>query len=143
MSEFRKAVEVVSPSEVKTVRAEPIEDGEKVDNPIADSGRSVVVAKENDLLATYEQEHNRPLVAEYFGADSIWDKEPSLKRDLQEIEAYLRNKVESNKLDNSVRAGQKFLKELEREAGLTTYESTSTRIAKLLAFIDFKKVVEE
>lgn len=142
MSEFRKAIDQTPAEEVKTARPTHTEDGEKVENPLSFKGTPIIETKEDSLLATYEQDQGKPFVAEYFDAVGVWDKEPSLMRDLQEIEAYIRDKVEKNQIDNSTRAGKEFLKNLEREAGLTRYESTSTRIAKILAFIDFKKVVE-
>lgn len=112
-----------------------------VDNPLTPGGKSTVDTKAADLLATYEQDQGKPYVADYYDIGGVWNKEPTMERDLKEIEGYIRLQVTKGKLDNSTRSAEKFLKALEREAGLTTYESTPQRIQKMLSFIDFKKVV--
>jgi hypothetical protein len=97
---------------------------------------------EASLFATYEADQKHPYVADYFEVPDMWDKEETLARDLKEIEGYLRSRVENQKLANSTKAAKEFLKELERKAGLTRYESAPQRIEKILAYIDFKKVVD-
>jgi hypothetical protein len=97
---------------------------------------------EASLFATYELDQKRPFMADYFEVATIWDEEPSLARDLQEIEGYVREQVTNKKVDNSIKAAKEFIKELERKAGLTRYESAPQRIVKILAYIDFKKVVD-
>lgn len=93
------------------------------------------------LFATHEDDIGVPYTAEYFEIKNVWDKEESLKRDVREIEGYIRDQVSKGKVDNSTKAANNFLKELERKAGLTRYESSTNRINKLLAYIDFQQVV--
>lgn len=97
---------------------------------------------ESSLFATYEADQKKPYSADYFEISEIWDKEPSLARDLKEIEGYIREQVSNKKVDNSTKAAKEFLKEMERKAGLSRYESTPQRIQKILAYVDFKRVVE-
>lgn len=97
---------------------------------------------ESDLFYTYEDDQKKPYAAEYFEVNDVWDKEPTLARDLKEIEGYVRSQVSDKKVDNSTKAAKEFLKELERKAGLSRYESHPQRIQKVLAYIDFKKVVD-
>lgn len=97
---------------------------------------------ESSLFATYELDQKRPFMADYFEVGNVWDKEETLGRDLKEIEGYIRTQVEAEKVDNSIKAVKEYVKELERKAGLSRYESTSQRIQKILAYIDFRKVVE-
>lgn len=114
-----------------------------VSQPVAQGDTSSgSVVSDSELLYTYEDEQKRPYTADYFEVPSVWDKEPALKRDLQEIEGYIRSQVTDGKLDNSTKAADLFLKELERKAGLTRYEAAPQRIQKLLAYIDFRKVVD-
>jgi hypothetical protein len=84
----------------------------------------------------------KPYMADYFEISDVWDKEPTLARDLKEIEGYIRERVGNKKVDNSTKAANQYIKELERKAGLSRYESTPQRIQKVLAYIDFQKVVE-
>lgn len=97
---------------------------------------------EASLFATYEDDQKSPYTAKYFEVDNVWKEEPTLARDLKEIEGYVREQVTSKKVANTVKAAQKFLKELERKAGLSTYESPNKRIDKLLAYIDFRRTVD-
>lgn len=129
MSVFRTA-----PEPSQSVSDEPKQ------TPVIESG-SPVETHAPELLATYRDDMGKPYVAEYLGVDSVWDQDKSLQRDVEEIEGYLQEQVKNGVLDNSTRAGKEFLKQLERDAGLTRYESGANRIQKLLAYIDFKRVV--
>lgn len=97
---------------------------------------------ESDLFATYEGDQKKPYMADYFGVPETWDKEPSMARDLKEIEGYIREQVENKKVANDVKSAQKFMKEMERKAGLSTYESANQRITKILAYVDFRRTVD-
>ncbi len=112
--------------------------------PVATPGDPQVpaVAHDDSLFYTYEGDHMRPYTAEYFDVTNVWDAEPSLSRDLREIEGYIREQVHAGKLDNTTKAAGQFLKELERKADLTRYESGPQRIQKILGYIDFKRTVE-
>jgi len=110
------------------------------DAAIVDAG-SPVETHAPELLATYRDDMGKPYVAEYLDVTNVWDQDKTLQRDVEEIEGYLQEQVKNGVLDNSTRAGKEFLKQLERDAGLTRYESGANRIQKLLAYIDFKRVV--
>lgn len=110
--------------------------------PEVNTDNSVVSAKTpNDLVATYESEHGKPYVAKYLNVDNIAN-EPEFKRDLGEIEGFIRSRVENKQLDNSTHAADKYLKELEKKAGLTGYENANKRISSLLAYVDFIRKIE-
>lgn len=110
--------------------------------PKADVSNSAVSSKTNDdLLATYAEEHKKPYVAKYYNLDDYAD-EPEYKQELDTIEGFLKERVSSKKLDNSTKAADKYLKEIEKKAGLTGYENANERIRKLLAYVDFIKVIE-
>lgn len=97
---------------------------------------------DNSLFYTYEGDNMRPYSADYFEAGAMWDQEPSLARDLREIEGYVREKVHSGSIENTTKAASQFLKDLERKADLTRYESTPQRIQKLLGYIDFRRTID-
>jgi len=110
--------------------------------PKADTTNSVVSTKTpNDLVATYMDEHGKPYVAKYWNIENIAN-EPEYKRDLGEIEGFIKDRVSKGKLENSTNATDKYLKELEKKAGLTGYENANKRITNLLAYIDFIRKVE-
>ncbi len=110
--------------------------------PEADTSNSVVPTDSaSDLVATYEAEHGKPYVAKYLNVENI-ASEHEFKRDLGEIEGFIRSRVENKQLDNSTHAADKYLKELEKKAGLTGYENANKRITSLLAYIEFIRKVE-
>jgi hypothetical protein len=110
--------------------------------PTVDTTNSVVPTNTpNDLVATYSEEHGKPYVAKYLAVEEIAN-EPEFKRDLGEIEGFIKDRVTNGKLDNSTHATDKYLKELEKKAGLTGYENTNKRISSLLAYIDFIRKIE-
>lgn len=119
--------------------AEPTTD-KPADKPIVDASTGVETHID-DLVATYESDQGKPYVAKYFDIESVWDEQPELKRDIQEIEGYIRSQVSADRVDNSTKAAKEFLKDIERKAGLTRYESTNQRITKVLAYIDFQRTV--
>ena len=94
-----------------------------------------------ELVATYSSDMGKPYVAKYLEIEQFAD-EPEFKRDLSEIEGFIKERVEKKQLDNSTRAAEAYLKDLERKAGLSRYESTNKRITRLLAYIDFVRKVE-
>jgi hypothetical protein len=129
MSEFRAPV---APEPTTT----PVKD-----QPIAQIGDSVQTHAP-ELVATYSEDMGKPYVAKYLDLETVWDKEPTMSQELKEIEGFIQDQVKRGNLENSTKATDKYLKEIERKAGLTGYESATKRISTLIAYIDFRKVVD-
>lgn len=129
MSEFRKAI-AEAPS-VPTVQSVPQE------------LKATSTEHAPELVATYAEDMGNPYVAKLLGLESVWDKEPTMAREIKELEGYIQEQVRIGKLDNSTRATDRYFKDMERKAGLTGYESATKRISSLLAYIDFRRVVDE
>lgn len=122
--------------------AQPATPAKESTPPPKGNPAGTATVRETDLFATYEQDQKKPYAAKYYGVENTWDKEPTLARDLKEIEGYVREQVTNKKVANETKAAEKFMRELERKAGLSTYENPNQRITKLLAYIDFKRVVD-
>lgn len=97
---------------------------------------------ESSLFATYEDDQGNPYAADYFEIKGIWKDEPTLANELKTIEGYIREKVSNKEIENNTKSAKKFIQELEKKAGTNVYENTNKRIQKLLAYIEFRKVVE-
>lgn len=95
-----------------------------------------------DLLYTYQDEAKHPYTAKYLGIENVWNKEPVLKSEVDLLESYLRKMVVDKKIDNNVSSAKKYLEYLEGKAGIEPFESTTIRVAKLLKYINFRKVVD-
>lgn len=108
----------------------------------ADTTTSATQNNESSLFATYEDDQGRPFSSDYFEIGNIWDKEEGLTNELRTIEGYLREKVTKGDLENQTKAVKKFLTELEKKAGTNPYENTHKRISRVLAYIEFRKVVD-
>lgn len=129
MSTFRTLQEVQEPTTPEVQEA-----------PKEVEARTEPIIKVPDLMYTYEGDQGHPYTAEYFEVKEVWNKTPEMERDIKEIEGYVREQVSKGSVDNSLKAAEKFLREMERSAGLTRYESTNNRISKLIAYIDFKRI---
>lgn len=120
----------------------PAKEVKPANKPITDSG-SPVVTHAPELLATYQDDMGKPYVAQYLDIENIWDREENLTNEINTIEGYLREQIKKGKLENSTKSGEKFLKELEKKAGTNPYESATKRIQRILAYIEFRNVVDE
>lgn len=110
--------------------------------PDADTSNSAISTEsKNELVATYMDEKGKPYVAKYMNIENLAN-EPEYKRDLGELEGFIKDRVVKGKLENSTKATDKYLKELEKKAGLTGYENANKKISSLLAYINFVRVVE-
>jgi hypothetical protein len=136
-SVFRQSVPVTKTApELKPTA--PVDPTEK---PGDNSSTTAISEHKDTLLATYQQEIGKPYVATYFDMPTMWDKDPSIKNDLSTIEGYLNSMQAKGKLENSTKAAAKYLREMEKKAETNPYESTTNRINKLIAYIDFQRVV--
>lgn len=127
MSEFRQAVVSEPTAVAETPKAEV---------------KATTTEHAPELVATYSEDMGKPYVAKYMDIEGVWDKEPTMALEVKTIESFIQNQVKKGDLDNSTRATDKYLKEIEKKAGLTGYETATKRISAILAYIDFKKVID-
>lgn len=109
--------------------------------PIVDVG-SPIETHIDSLLSTYQDDQGKPYVAQYLDLEGVWDSEPTLKNELNTVEGYLREQVKKGNLENTTKAAKKYLSDLEKKAQTNPYESTSNRLSKILAYIEFRNVVD-
>lgn len=128
---FRVPVPDTTPDVPSSVADKPIE---KVGSPVETHAP--------ELLSTYQDDMGKPYVAKYLELDTVWDAEPHLRNELATIEGFIREQVKKGNLENSTKAADKYLKDLEKRAETNPYESTTNRISKLLAYIEFRNVVD-
>lgn len=129
MSTFREAIQEAPTTPVEAPKSELSEGG------------SPIQTHAETLLATYKEDMGVPYTADYLDIKDIWDKTEGLSKEVETIESYLQEQVELGNLENSTKSAEKYLKELESKAGINEYETTTKRITKILAYINFQKVV--
>jgi hypothetical protein len=113
-----------------------------LDSGVSSDKSSTADTSVADLLYTYEDEVKNPYIADYLDIKDIWNKEPTLEKEVRGLEDYLRKMVVSKKLDNNVKAAKQYLEHLEKGAGIEPFENATRRITKLMKYIEFRKVVD-
>lgn len=135
---FRTAQEPQEPKEVKPV--EPKEVGEPIEESKAHS--TTQGDEPSGMLSAYEYESGQPYSAEYFGLQELNNSEPETFNDeLRAIDKFLSELVQSKKLENSTDAAEKYLKKLEKEAGIDPFENTTRRVVKLVSYLNYKRMM--
>lgn len=112
--------------------AEPPASG---DTPASKTADSIA---ESELYATYEMDHNRPYLAEYFDIGDLWNN-PDLtyKDEVGAIDKYLKSEIADKTLANTTKAVKDRVSQLERLAGVSPNASPALRVQQLAAFADY------
>lgn len=116
-----------------------------VSQPLAKGEDEILTPRSTDhfdLFATYYDAKGVPLTAEYLELDSVWNQDDTMKNEILSIEKYLQGEVHKGKLSNNTKVVKQAIRELEKKAGISQTESTNNRIRKLIAYIDFRKVLD-
>lgn len=132
----------MSDSVFRTANTPASTDSAPAEKPTVDT-RTAAETHVDTLLVTYQDDQGKPYVAQYFELDGVWDKDSSLKNELNTVEGFLRQEVTKGKLENNTKSAKRYLNELEKKAQTNQYESTTKRLSKLLAYIEFRKVIDE
>jgi hypothetical protein len=89
----------------------------------------------------YRSEHKKSFCADFFelgdmGNESVYDD------DIGEIEGYLKEQIESGKMDNSTQSAKDKLKAMEKLVGYDKTERTVVKMAKLSAYVKFLRDID-
>lgn len=130
---FRQAS---TPSESKTSEAQKPEQATNTQTSVSE-----------DVPVPYldfKNTHNKPFTAEYFELGSLWDDmDGGFKSELSIIESYMFNLIGDGKIENSTEAVTAKIKNIEKQAGIKKFDTTSNRISKVVAFTKFLRDVED
>ncbi len=89
----------------------------------------------------YWQDKGESSLGEYFGISK--DKSGPWKIEFTEIETYFKDKIERGDMENSTEAVSGLLKEYEKKIGLDKFEPTLTKIPKILAYLEFRRKIDD
>lgn len=117
----------------------------KLDVPKADPGaKSSESLKESDLYATYELDHSKPYLAEYFGINELWNNpDLSYKDELNHIDTYLKGEISDKTLANTTEAVKQRVTKLEKLAGIDQSASPALRVQQLAAFAKYMRQLSD
>lgn len=86
----------------------------------------------------YVKESSKPYLAEYFGLGDTWnDRQGGFPEEIEAIEGYVREKIESGDIANSINAVKELIKGLEKMNNLTKEERAVVKIEVLANYIEF------
>lgn len=127
-STFRSAVS----SEASAPSPQATDDGSK---PVSAVGGSFL---------SYEKATGKPYSAAHFGLSDLWGRgaESAFKTEIPAIDAYIREKVTSGAIADDLTSVKKYIKTLEKDARLDSYEGGERKIAKLYAYINFLRTID-
>ena len=127
-------VEFKSPSTPRTTTA-----------PKTVANKDLKVSGDSDVevpFLDYRSEHKTPFCADFFdlgehGSNEIYND------DIGVIEEYLKDQVNSGKMQNDTKMARDKLKQMEKMVGYDKTERTIVKMAKLAAYVKFLKETDE
>jgi hypothetical protein len=91
----------------------------------------------------YKNTNHKPFTVEYFELGNMWDdRDGGFTNELDIIENYMYHLIGNGKIANSTEAVSEKIKAMEKQAGITKYDTTSNRLAKISAFTKFLQDTE-
>lgn len=120
-----------------TESAEPVEQPTKSNEPTTQRDVEVEVP-----FTLYRQDKGKSLIAEYFGIEDGWDDKNVYGKEVEEIEQYFEDKIGQGGIENTPKAVKEVLKRYEKAIGYTPEERTVVKVQKLIAYLDFRRVVD-
>jgi hypothetical protein len=88
----------------------------------------------------YEGEHKHPFMVDHFKLGDTWAESlGGFTKEINLIEGYFKDKIQSGDMDNSVEAVKERMKGIYKLCGIDKTERTTMQIEKLAAYIEFLK----
>jgi hypothetical protein len=113
----------------------PVETKQQEGTKIADTSSDLEVP-----FTAYEGEHKHPFMVDHFKLGDNWkDSLGGFQKEIDTIEGYFKEKINSGEMDNSVDAVQTKMKAIYKLCGIDKTERTTMQIEKLSAYIEFLK----
>jgi hypothetical protein len=86
----------------------------------------------------YQSAHAKPYTVEYFGLGDTWrDPEGGYPKEIELLEGYIKDKIDSGELPNSVKAVGNRIKEIEKVNNLKNEERAVVKIGVITAYVKF------
>lgn len=110
----------------------------------SDDGSRPVSGSSDTSFLSYEKATGKPYAAVHFGLSDLWGRgaETAFKQEIPAIDKFIREKVVSGSIADDTKSVQKYIKQLEKDAKLDSYEGGERKIAKLYAYINFLRTVD-
>jgi hypothetical protein len=101
------------------------------------SGDSVGEITIEPPFTDYESAHAYPFVVEHYDLGKYWNTDSAYTGEVATIQQYIRGRIDSSEVDNSLGAVREFIKTMEKTAGVTKFDSTTVKVGKVAAYARF------
>jgi hypothetical protein len=92
----------------------------------------------------YESTHEKPLIADYFQLGDQWnDSLGGFKEEVDKVENYLKKKVRTGELQDTIPAVKDHIKSLYKLCSINKNERVTMQIEKLAAYTDYILKMED
>lgn len=86
----------------------------------------------------YQSAHAKPYTVEYFGLGDTWrDPDGGYPKEIELLEGYIKSKIDSGELPNSVKAVGNRIREIEKVNNLKNEERAVVKIGVITAYVKF------
>ena len=86
----------------------------------------------------YESQNGKPYLVDYYEIGDTWqDKLGGFETEINTLNLYLKDKIESGLIDNSLDSVKQVIKKIEKQCGVNKEDRTVSKISKLSAYAEF------
>lgn len=86
----------------------------------------------------YRKQHGKPYLADYYGLGDTWqDKLGGFETELNVLDMYIRDKIDSGLIENSLDSVKQVIRKIEKQCGVNKEDRTVSKISKLSAYAEF------
>lgn len=86
----------------------------------------------------YRSQNDKPYLVDHYEIGDTWqDGDGGFEYEVNTIDRYLNDKIESGLIDNKVGAIKEVIKKLEKQCGVNKEDRTVSKIAKMSAYAEF------
>jgi hypothetical protein len=122
-SAFRSASEpATSEPLAKTNSDQPMQSTEKADG----------------LFTGYEFDNKVPFIADFYGVKETFLQDPESYSEIGDITSYFENLITTGQLDNSTKAVEAKIKQLEKLSGVDATERVNMKLTRLAEYAKFE-----
>lgn len=96
------------------------------------------ITHEEVPLLDYESQHGKPYSVDYFNLGDTWnDGVSGFSKEVGLLEEYVKSKIDSGEIANSVNAAREILKGIEKTTNMAKEERNVVRMEVMAAYVEF------
>lgn len=122
-----------------TVFRTPIKSSETAQQPVAPADpKTISTTKVEVPYLDYKAQHVTPFVVDHYGIGDRWsDPVGGFPKEVEAIESYFRDQIESGEMANSQKAVKDRLKEIEKVTNMSKEERNVIKLEVIAEYVKF------